>query len=38
MADGTAIINEGKGVFTVKSKTKPMISGAGKGISNSATL
>lgn len=38
MADGTAIINEGKGVFTVKSKTKPMISGAGKGISNSATF
>lgn len=38
MADGTAIINEGKGVFTVKSKTKPTISGAGKGISNSATF
>ena len=38
MADGTAIINEGKGVFTVKRKTKPTISGAGKGISNSATF
>lgn len=38
MADGTAIINEGKGVFTVKSKTKPTISGTGKGISNSATF
>ena len=38
MADGTAIINEGKGVFTVKSKTKPTISGKGKGISNSATF
>lgn len=38
MADGTAIINEGKGVFTVKNGTKPTISGAGKGISNSATF
>ena len=36
MADGAAIINEGKGVFTVKSGTQPTISGKGKGISNSA--
>ena len=38
MADGTAIINEESGVFTVKSGTQPTISGKGKGISNSATF
>ena len=37
-ADGTAIINEESGVFTVKSGTQPTISGKGKGISNSATF